>query len=67
VKATSMAGDEAGRRGVPSLLSPSSSSSSEGQQEHIASDVTQVKAPAPYLLLVLCLLSAVSDSGAARD
>ena len=36
-----MAGEEAGRRGVPSLLNPPSASS-EGQQEHIASDVTQV-------------------------
>uniref|UniRef100_A0A804R112 Tryptophan synthase beta chain-like PALP domain-containing protein n=1 Tax=Zea mays TaxID=4577 RepID=A0A804R112_MAIZE len=36
-----MAGEEAGRRGVPSLLNPPSASS-EGQQEHIASDVTQL-------------------------
>lgn len=39
--AASMAGEEAGRRGVPSLLNPPSASS-EGQQEHIASDVTQL-------------------------
>ena len=42
VEAASMAGEEAGRRGIPSLLNPSSSSS-EGEHEHIASDVTQVK------------------------
>jgi len=42
VEAASMAGEEAGRRGIPSLLNPSSSSS-EGEREHIASDVTQVK------------------------
>jgi hypothetical protein len=39
-----MAAEEAGRRGIPSLLNPSSASS-EGQQEHIASDVTQVRPP----------------------
>lgn len=44
--AASMAGEEAGRRGVPSLLNPPSASS-EGQQEHIASDVTQVRLLAP--------------------
>lgn len=44
--ASSMAGEEAGRRGVPSLLNPPSASS-EGQQEHIASDVTQVRLLAP--------------------
>nr|CAB3467009.1 unnamed protein product [Digitaria exilis] len=37
-----MAGEELGRRGVPSLLNPSSSSSEE-QQEHIASNVTQAR------------------------
>nr|CAB3503918.1 unnamed protein product [Digitaria exilis] len=37
-----MAGEELGRRGVPSLLNLSSSSSEE-QQEHIASNVTQAR------------------------
>jgi cysteine synthase len=39
-----MDGEEVGRRGIPTLLKPSSSSSdgSAGEQEHIASDVTQV-------------------------
>jgi hypothetical protein len=36
---------EVGRRGIPSLLKPSSSSSDgvSGREEHIASDVTQVR------------------------
>ncbi|AQL02087.1 Pyridoxal-5'-phosphate-dependent enzyme family protein [Zea mays] len=39
-----MDGEEVGRRGIPTLLKPSSSSSdgSAGEQEHIASDVTQL-------------------------
>ena len=64
-----MAGEEAGRRGIPSLLNPSSSSS-EGEREHIASDVTQVKTLplifSSFSVARFRLLSALSDSGAAR-
>ena len=47
-----MAGEEAGRRGIPSLLYPSSYACSEGQQEYIVSDVTQVR-QAPCVLFLL--------------
>jgi hypothetical protein len=57
--AASMAGEEAGRRGIPSLLNPSSASN-EGQQEHIASDVTQVISPSPPHVLFLLSLSSSS-------
>jgi hypothetical protein len=54
-----MDGEEVGRRGIPSLLKLSSSSTDggAGEQEHIASDITQVRS---YILschpifLVLC-------------
>ncbi|KAK3128400.1 hypothetical protein QOZ80_6BG0461050 [Eleusine coracana subsp. coracana] len=47
-----MAGEESGRRGVPSLLNSSSSSSNGGvRQEHIAADVTQLIGWTPLIEL----------------
>ncbi|GJN00911.1 hypothetical protein PR202_ga18138 [Eleusine coracana subsp. coracana] len=47
-----MAGEESGRRGVPSLLNSSSSSSNGGVgQEHIAADVTQLIGWTPLIEL----------------
>ncbi|OQU75833.1 hypothetical protein SORBI_3010G039401 [Sorghum bicolor] len=46
-----MAGEEAGRMGIPSLLYPSYACSSEEQQEHIVSDVTQLIGWTPLIEL----------------
>ncbi|CAD6337696.1 unnamed protein product [Miscanthus lutarioriparius] len=46
-----MVGEEAGRRGIPSLLYPSSYACSEGQQEYIVSDVTQLIGWTPLIEL----------------
>jgi hypothetical protein len=57
-----MDAEEVGRRGIPSLLKPSSSSSDggAGEQEHIASDITQVRSPTlschPIFLVLISFL-----------
>jgi len=57
-----MDGEEVGRRGIPSLLKLSSSSidGGAGEQEHIASDITQVRSSIlschPIFLVLICFL-----------
>nr|CAB3467008.1 unnamed protein product [Digitaria exilis] len=46
-----MDGEEIGRRGIPSLLKPSSSDGSAGEQERIASDITQLIGWTPLIEL----------------
>ena len=57
-----MDGEHVGRRGIPSLPKPSSSSGhgGAGDQEHIAADITQVRSPTlschPIFLVLISFL-----------